>query len=108
MSEFVTVAQTGEIAPGTVKVVNVAGMPIGVANVDGEFYAFGDVCTHDDGPVAEGELEGHQIECPRHGARFDVRTGAVRLLPAVVPIPVYPLRVEGDAIQVKPEPRGWT
>lgn len=108
MSEFVTVAHAGEIAPGAVKVVNVDGIAIGVANVDGEFYAFGDVCTHDEGPVAEGELDGYQIECPRHGARFDVRTGAVKLLPAVVPIPVYPLRVEGDAIQVKPEPQAWT
>ncbi|HKZ84848.1 MAG TPA: non-heme iron oxygenase ferredoxin subunit [Anaerolineae bacterium] len=105
MSEFVTVAKVGEIAPGMVKVVRVDGVPIGVAHVDGEFYAFADVCTHDDGPVAEGELDGYQIECPRHGARFDIRTGAVRLLPAVVPIPVYPLRIEGDEIQVKSEPK---
>ncbi len=104
MSDYVTVARVGEIAPGTVKVVRIDGVPIGVANVDGEFYAFADVCTHDDGPVAEGELDEYEIECPRHGARFDIRTGAVRLLPAVTPIPVYPLRVEGDTIQVKPEP----
>ena len=108
MSEFVTVAKTGEIESGTVRVVNIDGVAIGVANVDGEFFAFADVCTHDDGPVAEGELDGYQIECPRHGARFDIRSGAVKLLPAVVPIPVYPLRVEGDEIQVKPEPQGWT
>ena len=108
MSEFVTVAKTAEIESGTVKVVNVDGVAIGVANVDGEFFAFADVCTHDDGPVAEGELDGYQIECPRHGARFDIRSGAVKLLPAVTPIPVYPLRVEGDEIQVKPEPQGWT
>ena len=105
MSEFVTVAKVSEIAPGTVKVVRIDGVPIGVANVDGEFYAFGDVCTHDDGPVAEGELDGHQIECPRHGARFDIRTGAAKLLPAVTPIPVYPLRVEGDEIQVGSGPK---
>jgi 3-phenylpropionate/trans-cinnamate dioxygenase ferredoxin subunit len=104
MGEFVTVAKTSEIAPGTVKVVRVNDVPIGVANVDGEFYAFADVCTHDDGPVAEGELDGYQIECPRHGARFDIRTGAVKLLPAVVPIPVYPLQVVGDEIQVSSVP----
>lgn len=104
MSDYVTVARVGEIAPGTVKVVRIDGVPIGVANVAGEYYAFADVCTHDDGPVAEGELDEYEIECPRHGARFDIRTGAVRLLPAVVPIPVYPLRVAGDAIQVQPEP----
>jgi len=105
MSDFVTVAKTSEIAPGTVKVVRIDGVPIGVANVDGEFYAFADVCTHDDGPVAEGELDEYLIECPRHGARFDIRTGAVKLLPAVTPIPVYPLRIEGDEIQVNPEPK---
>ena len=104
MGEFVAVAKTSEIAPGTVKVVRVDGVPIGVANVDGEFYAFADVCTHDDGPVAEGELDGYQIECPRHGARFDIRTGAVKLLPAVVPIAVYPLQVVGDEIQVSSVP----
>jgi len=106
VGEYVTVARTGEIAPGTVKVVRIDGLPIGIANVDGEFYAFADVCTHDDGPVAEGELDGHIIECPRHGARFDIRTGAVKLLPAVTPIPVYPLRVERDEIQVSPAPKG--
>ena len=95
MGEFVTVAKVGEIVPGTVKVVR----------VDGEFYAFADVCTHDGGPVAEGELDDYQIECPRHGARFDLRTGAVKLLPAVVPIPVYPLQVVGDEIRVKAEPK---
>jgi len=105
MSDFVTVAKTSEIAPGTVKVVRIDGVPIGVANVDGEYYAFADVCTHDDGPVAEGELDEYLIECPRHGARFDIRTGAVKLLPAVTPIPVYPLRIEGDEIQVNPEPK---
>lgn len=105
MSEFVTVAKVGEIEPGTVKVVRVNDVPIGVANVESEYYAFADVCTHDDGPVAEGELDEYQIECPRHGARFDIRTGAVKRLPAVVPIPVYPLRVEGDEIQVSSEPK---
>ena len=105
MSEFVTVAKTTEIAPGTVKVTRVDESPIGIANVDGEFYAFADVCTHDDGPVAEGELDEYIIECPRHGARFDIRTGAVRQLPAVVPIPVYDLRVEGDEIKVSTSPR---
>lgn len=105
MSDFVAVAKTSEIAPGTVKVVRINDMPIGVANVDGEFYAFGDVCTHDDGPVAEGELDELQIECPRHGARFDIRTGEAKLLPAVTPIPVYPLRVEGDEIQVSSTPK---
>src|SRR3972149_11941592 len=108
MSGFVAVAKVGEIEEGQVKVVRVGDASVGVANVDGEFFAFADVCTHDDGPVAEGELDGYQIECPRHGARFDIRSGAGQLLPAVTAIPVYPRRVEGDEIQVKPEPQGWT
>jgi 3-phenylpropionate/trans-cinnamate dioxygenase ferredoxin subunit len=106
MGDFVVVARTSDIAPGTVKVVEVNGTSIGIANVDGQFYAFADVCTHDDGPLGEGELDEYQIECPRHGARFDVRTGAVKLLPAPTPISVYPLRVEGENILVNPTPQG--
>ena len=105
MSDFVTVAKASDIAPGTVQIVRVDGVPIGIANVDGEFLAFGDVCTHDGGPVAEGELDGYQIECPRHGARFDIRTGAVKMLPAPLPIPVYRLRLVGDDIQIDPQPK---
>ena len=104
MSEFVAVAKTSEIEAGSVKVVHVDDVPIGIANVEGEFFAFADVCTHDDGPVAEGELEDYDIECPRHGARFDIRTGAVRSLPAVTPIPVYELKIEGENILLNPEP----
>ena len=105
---FVVVAKTSEIAPGAVKVVRVGEASVGVANVDGEFFAFADVCTHDDGPVAEGELDDHIIECPRHGAKFDIRTGAVRQLPAVVPIPVYAVKVEGDTLSVSKEPTSLT
>ena len=103
--KFVAVAKTNEIASGKVKVVYVDDAPVGIANVDGQFYAFADVCTHDDGPVAEGPLVGCTIECPRHGAQFDIRTGAVLRLPAVVPIPVYDLKVEGDEIKVSKSPR---
>ncbi len=105
-SEFVNVGKTSDIAPGTVKVFDVDGHPVGVANVNGKFYAFADVCTHDDGPVAEGELEDCVIECPRHGARFDITTGAALSMPAVVPLPVYDLKVEGDAILVSRKPKG--
>lgn len=104
MAEFVAVAKTSEIEAGSVKVVHVDDVPIGIANIEGEFFAFADICTHDDGPVAEGELEDYDIECPRHGARFDIRTGAVRSLPAVTPIPVYELKIEGESILVNPEP----
>ncbi len=105
--EYVTVGKTSEIAPGTVSVFRVDGQNVAVANVDGEFYAFGDVCTHDGGPLADGELDTDDcvIECPRHGARFDIVTGAVRALPAVIPIPVYNLRIEGDEIKLSRKPR---
>jgi 3-phenylpropionate/trans-cinnamate dioxygenase ferredoxin subunit len=104
-SDYVRVAMTSDIAPGTVKVVYVDGHAVGVANVAGQFYAFADVCTHDDGPLAEGELDGRAIECPRHGARFDVATGAVLSMPAVTPLPVHHLKLEGDEIWVSRRPR---
>jgi 3-phenylpropionate/trans-cinnamate dioxygenase ferredoxin subunit len=95
-----TIGKTSDIAPGTVRVFDVDGRAVAVANVDGQFYAFADVCTHDNGPVAEGELDGCVIECPRHGARFDITTGAVLSMPAVVDLPVYDLTVEGDDIRL--------
>jgi 3-phenylpropionate/trans-cinnamate dioxygenase ferredoxin subunit len=68
--------------------------------VDGEFYAIQDRCTHDDGPLGDGELWDEIIECPRHGAQFNVKTGEVVTLPAVLPIATYPVRVEGNDIKV--------
>lgn len=100
MTRYVPVAQTSEIAPGEREIFDVDGYYIAVFNVGGSYYAIEDVCTHDDGPLAEGDLYGFEIECPRHGARFDIRTGAVTRMPAVIPVPWYPVRVEGDEIQV--------
>jgi 3-phenylpropionate/trans-cinnamate dioxygenase ferredoxin subunit len=104
MSEFVAVAKTSEIEENKVTVVRVGDAPVGVTLIEGEYFAFADVCTHDDGPVAEGELDEYQIECPRHGARFDVRTGRALSLPAVVPIPVYAVEVDGDTVKVSKRP----
>ena len=108
MSEFVVVAKADEIEEGTVKVVRVGDMPIGLTKIEGEFFAFADVCTHDDGPVAEGELDEYIIECPRHGAKFDIRTGKVKQLPAVTPIPVYTVKTDGDAVLVSKKPTSLT
>jgi 3-phenylpropionate/trans-cinnamate dioxygenase ferredoxin component len=83
-----------------VRVVEAHGMRVALCNVDGNVYAVEDRCTHDDGPLGEGFLEGEEIECPRHGARFDVKTGAVRCLPAVVPIRTFKVQLTGDEIQV--------
>jgi 3-phenylpropionate/trans-cinnamate dioxygenase ferredoxin subunit len=97
---FVTFGKTSEIGPGERDIREVEGWWIAVFNVGGQYYAIEDVCTHDDGPIGEGELYGYEIECPRHGARFDIRTGAVTRMPAVVPVKWFPTRVEGDEIQV--------
>lgn len=100
MSRYVTVAKTAEIPPGAREVFEIDGLYIAVFNVDGRYYAVEDRCTHDDGPLAEGELDGYEIICPRHGARFDIRDGRVLSMPAVLPVPWYPVRVEGDEIQI--------
>ena len=77
--------------------VEIDGLPIVVFNVAGSYYAIGDVCSHDNGPLGDGEVDGLEVICPRHGARFDLRTGEVRSLPAIVDIPAYPVRqVDGQ------------
>ena len=99
-AEFVKVAEASDVAPGRVKVYEVQGRQIAICNVDGTFYAIDDVCTHDGGALDQGELEGHEIECPRHGARFDVRSGRALTLPAVMPVRSYPVQVEDGAVKV--------
>src|SRR5262249_47614874 len=96
----VTVGRVGEIPPGGVKVVRLDDVPVAVFNLDGGYFAIEDLCTHDGGPLAEGTLEGDVIECPRHGARFNVKTGDVLSLPATSPVPTYTVRVDGDEIKV--------
>ncbi len=97
---FVVVARVTEIPVGRFRAVVVQGKPILICHTEPGFFAIDDTCTHDDGPLADGWLEGTEIECPRHGARFDVTTGQVLCLPAAVPIRSYPARVEGDQIKV--------
>jgi 3-phenylpropionate/trans-cinnamate dioxygenase ferredoxin subunit len=99
-SRFFRLAETADVAPGQVKVYEVQGRRIALCNVEGAFYAIDDICTHDGGPLDQGELEGYQIECPRHGARFDVRSGRVLALPAVMPVRSYPVRVENGVVKV--------
>lgn len=103
MAEFVKVADKDELAPGERKVVEVDGTWVALFNLDGELHAIADICTHDDGPLAEGPLHGHVIECPRHGATFDVRTGEVLSFPAITPVPSYEVKVEGDDVLVSVE-----
>lgn len=97
---FYTVAKVEDLPPGERLFVEIGDVSIVVFNIAGKYFAIGDICTHDDGPLGDGELDGHQIICPRHGARFDVRNGKVLSLPAVVDIPTYPVRVTEDDIEV--------
>jgi len=76
----------------------VDGRAIALFNVGGTFYAIDDVCTHDGGPLAEGDLVGNEIECPRHGARFDVRTGKPLCMPAIEPVTTHQVVVKGDEV----------
>jgi 3-phenylpropionate/trans-cinnamate dioxygenase ferredoxin subunit len=100
-ARFVTVARVGEIREGGRKLVRIDDQELAVFLLGGSYYALDDVCTHDGGPIAEGDLEGDIIECPRHGAKFNVKTGAVISLPAISPVPTYAVRVQGDEIQVE-------
>lgn len=102
MADFVTVATVDEVKPGERLVVEIGRRWVAIFNVDGSYYAIEDRCTHDDGPLAEGELRGCVIECPRHGATFDLRNGKVLSAPALVDVPTFQVRVQGDEIQVAP------
>jgi 3-phenylpropionate/trans-cinnamate dioxygenase ferredoxin subunit len=95
-----TVAKASEIPPERVAVFRIGDHDVAVCNVEGTFYAIDDLCTHDGGSLDQGELEDAEIECPRHGARFDVRTGAAIQLPAFEPVETHEVRVDGDAVQV--------
>jgi 3-phenylpropionate/trans-cinnamate dioxygenase ferredoxin subunit len=100
-AEFVTVTKAHEIAEGTLKVFNVRGTPIAVANVAGAYYAFDDTCTHEQCSLAEGDLAGTTVTCMCHGAEFDVRTGRVLAPPAPLPVNVYRTRINEDALQIE-------
>ena len=100
MPRWVTVARANELAPGQHKTLEIDGEPIAVFNIDGRFYAIQDVCTHDGGVLTGGTVEGSIITCPRHGAQFDITTGAVLRMPAFEPLPTYEVRVEGDEVQI--------
>ena len=98
--EFVDIAPASELPSGERLFLEIEGKAIVIFNIADQLFAIGDVCTHDDGPLGDGELEGYNIVCPRHGAEFDVRTGKVMQMPAVVDIPAYPVRVVDGMIQV--------
>ncbi len=101
MAEFRVVAQTDEIAEGEARVFELGELRLAVCRVEDEFYCIEDVCTHDDGPLGEGCLVGHEIECPRHGARFDVRDGKATRMPAAAPVQSFAVKVENGQLLVE-------
>jgi|SRR5579859_5841207 len=100
MAEFTKVAETGEIPVGRMKQVVLDQERIVIANVAGNFYAFGGVCSHDDGPLVDGELEGTIVTCPWHFSQFDVTTGEVVEPPAEDAVPTYRVQIEGSSLYV--------
>jgi 3-phenylpropionate/trans-cinnamate dioxygenase ferredoxin subunit len=97
------VAAVGEIGEGGLKLVDVGGDEVAVFHIAGNYYALADVCTHDGGTLADGTVEGCEIECPRHGARFDIRTGKVTAPPAYEDVRTFPVRVLDGRVQVRGE-----
>jgi 3-phenylpropionate/trans-cinnamate dioxygenase ferredoxin subunit len=98
--EFIPIAGVEDLPPGERLFVEIDGHPIVVFNLAGGLFAIADVCSHDDGPVGDGVVEGDEVICPRHGARFDIRSGKALGLPAVVDIPAYPVRVVEGQIEL--------
>jgi len=102
MDGYVRVAAAEDIPAGDRLLVELDGVRIAVFNLEGSYYAIEDLCTHDGGPLVEGEvLDGCQVECPRHGARFDIRTGQALSMPAFEPTPAYEVLVEDGQLFVE-------
>lgn len=101
MPKWVKIAAVSEVPPGKGKLVEAEGLPIGLFNVGGTFYAIDNACTHVGGSLGEGSLEGDQVECPWHGARFDVKTGKVLSAPAVEDVATYKVRVTGSDVEIE-------
>lgn len=102
MSEnFVKVAEAKEIAPSSMKAVEVEGEKVCIINTEGNYYAIGNICTHVGGPLDEGTLQGYEVECPWHGSKFDVRTGEPTKSPAVRAVPKYEVKIDGNNVLVR-------
>ncbi|MFD8995146.1 non-heme iron oxygenase ferredoxin subunit [Streptomyces abikoensis] len=100
MSEFVKVASLAELEEDTPKRVEVDGTPVSIVRTEGEVFAINDICSHANVSLSEGEVENCHIECWLHGSSFDLRTGKPDCLPATQPVPVYPVKIEGDDVLV--------
>ncbi len=98
--KWIDVANADGIADGEVKTFQVEAQRVAVARANGQLYAVQDLCSHDDGPLGDGDLEEYAIVCPRHGAKFDIRTGAVLAMPAAAPIETFPVMEKDGRIHV--------
>lgn len=105
MPEIIDICPLDDLPPGQMKTVEWEDLGIAVINCDGELFAIEDRCSHDNGPLAEGELDqgACTLECPRHGALFDLRTGKPKTLPAYVPVDTFPVTVEDGVIKLEVE-----
>ncbi len=103
MSEIVDVCSVSDLPPGAKRVVEWQDLEIGVFNCEGTMYAIEDRCSHDDGPLAEGDLDQATctVECPRHGSKFDLRTGRPITLPAYEPVDTFPVIIDADMIKLE-------
>lgn len=99
--DFVKVAESKDIEPSTMEVVDIEGKKVCVVNIDGNYYAIGNVCTHMGGPLNEGTLEGFEVECPWHGSKFDVRTGSPTKAPARQAVSSYEVKMQDNNILVR-------
>lgn len=102
MGERVRVCSRQDVAPGTARQVEVGGRPVALVRIGDDFYAVGDTCSHEDFSLSEGEVwpDECEIECPKHGSAFDLRTGAPQTLPATTAVPVLTVEIEGDDVMV--------
>ena len=100
---LVTVCPVDELPPGSVKIIHAGEIAVGVYNLGGEFYAIEDRCSHDDGPLCEGEFDPETgvVICPRHGANFDIKSGRALTLPAYEPVDAFPVRVVDGIVKVE-------
>jgi nitrite reductase/ring-hydroxylating ferredoxin subunit len=99
--DFVKIAESKDIEPSSMKAVDVAGEKVCIINIEGNYYAIGNVCTHMGGPLNEGTLEGFEVECPWHGSKFDVRSGQPTKPPARQPVSSYEVKVQENNILVR-------
>lgn len=98
--EFIEIAPASDLPNGERLFIEVEGRSIVIFGIADQFFAIADICTHDDGPLGDGDVEGFNIVCPRHGGEFDVRTGQAVQMPAVVDIPAYPVKVVDGIIHI--------